>query len=180
MTTLKEVVQVLATLAQRGAMTDEELERILGNFLSSGPAPQISQRDGKSQMVSDLPSSPTSPQSAVPSKRRQRQSEGRGSYGWVDQNIARGLVLVAVLELGGEASRSQLLDHIERRWGRHFTEADREMLQIAPEPRWRKTCNWRLYVLFKERLIDRPRRGVQSLTAAGKREAETWKKNLPS
>ncbi len=99
--------------------------------------------------------------------------EGRGAYGWLDSKRARDLDLVALLELGGSARRSQALDHIEHRWGHRFTENDREMLPIAHEPRWRKACNWAFYNLSKEGLIKRPLRGVQSLTDAGKREAET-------
>ena len=179
---LREIIQDLAAMSQRGAITEEELSRILGYLVQRSPAQQTSESDGRSEVGTTLGDSPiSSPPVALSSTRPRRRNLGRGSHGWVDlHKRARDLALVGLLEVGGHGSRSRVLDHIERRWGRHFTDADREILRVAREPRWRKICNWAFHYSFRDGLVERPERGVQSLTTAGRREAEARRKTLPT
>ena len=179
MVSITEVVQDLAGMAKRGAITEDELKRLLAYVLQSAPTGQPGDGDPKALMVSDAIMPSASARPTVRSAQPQRQFFGRGSYGWVDLERAQDLDLVALVELGGEASRAQVLKHISHKWGHRFTAADRETLQSNGEERWSKTCNWGFHYLQRDGLIRRPRRGLQSLTAEGKVKAEARKKDLP-
>ena len=163
MTTLRDAIQDLAAMAKRGAISDEELKRLMGFMSQSTPV----QEKGESEfnLASD-----TRPESGSPSKRSYAR---RGKSGWVDKKRARDLDLVALMELGGTARRPELLTHIDKRWGQRFTEADKEILNIAKEPRWEKTCQWGLHSLTQDGPVVRPEWGVQSLTSAGASEARS-------
>ena len=137
------------------------------------------QGDESAGLDSNLADTP-SPQSAIRFIERQRKFVKRGSSGWVDKVRAEDLVLVALLELGGTAPMKRILEHIEHRWRGHFIVEDREILPVAPELRWRKKCHWAIRDLFKDGLIERPQRGVQSLTETGRREADARRRNLPA
>ena len=169
MATLRDAIQDLAAMAKRGAISDEELKRLMG-FLSQSTPVQAT-GESESNLASDA-----RPDSGSPYPKRRYAPRGRS--GWVDKKRARDLDLVALMELGGTASRPELLTHIEKRWGQRFTEADKEILSIAKEPRWEKTCQWGLYNLTQERLVVRPQWGVQSLTSAGESEARSRKNQI--
>ncbi|MCH8090059.1 MAG: winged helix-turn-helix domain-containing protein [Chloroflexi bacterium] len=178
MSALKDAIQVLAEMSKRGGITDEELKLVLKPLILNATSSML-QGDERAGLVSNSADTPSS-QSTIRLIERQRKFVKRGSSGWVDKVRAEALDLVALLELGGTARRKQILEHIQRRWGGHFIDEDREKLSVAPEQRWRKKCNWALHDLFKGGLIERPRPRVQSLTETGRREAELRRRNLPA
>ena len=179
MASITEVVQDLAAMAKRGAITEDELKRLLGYLTQSAPTGEPGSGDVKPAMDVDLSTPSNSNPLAKHRTRHQRRYLGRGSYGWVTSQRAQALDLVALMELGGAASRAQVLDHIVRKWGPRLTTDDRDKLPSNGEERWRKTCQWGFHYLQREGLIERPRRGLQSLTAEGKIEATARGKDLP-
>ena len=187
MTIFEDAVQDLAAMSRRGAITGSELRRMLTYLLQSGAE---SGPDDSSLRPTAPTGGPSPPQGgpgantgasspSVPSRQRRRRFLGRGTYGWVNQNQAQTLDLVALLELGGSGTRPDVLGHIERKWGGHFTRNDREELAAAQGQRWEKTCNFGFHYLYRDGLIRRPERGVQLLTDAGIREAEARRRSLP-
>jgi hypothetical protein len=173
---LTKVIRDLADMVDRGAMTEDELKRILGYVVQPTPS-----KDGEADGVPTVQTDPSPPsRSITPRNGPERVFVQRGAPGWVDKERAMDLVLVSLLESGGTARRSQTLDFIENRWGTKFVEADVEMLPIAGEPRWRKFCNWAFYHLEHGGLTERPQFGIHSLTEAGQHEAEARRKNLPT
>lgn len=172
MTTLTDIVQDLAAIAKRGAITEDELKRLLGYVVQEKPASEQVADGNKSVAI------PTSVLATQPHMPRKRHYVSRGEYGWVNSERAQGLNLVALLELGGRAERPKRLDYIRQRWSKHFSQADLAILPIAREPRWQKTCEWAVYPLVRDGLAERPRRGVLTLTANGRREAESAKGRL--
>ena len=172
MANIKDVIQDLADMAKRGAISEEELKRLLTYIVESGSAPPSSPGNGTLRTEPDLGAPSASGQPNGPTSRPQRKFFGRGSYGTVDMERAEDLVLVALKELGGAATRAQILELISDHWGHEFTAADREVLASSGEERWTKTCQWAIHYLDKEGLIERPRRGLQSLTDRGRLEAQ--------
>jgi restriction endonuclease Mrr len=170
-TTLKEIVQDLAAMAKRDAVTDHELRRLLGYLLTTHDSrPQESNATATRLSANTLGST-------APVRRRRRYS-GRGSYGWVNLRRAEDICLVGLLELNGSAARPKLLEYIKQKWGSHFTQEDEERLPMAEVGRWVKTCDWAIYNLVKQGLVDRSQRGLRSLTSAGRQEALGRKNRL--
>lgn len=171
-TTIIEVIQDLTAMAKRGAITEEELKRLLSYLTQPTPTGQPGNGDAKPVMQTDPIAPLDAGRRSRYSGKSQRAYYGRKPYGWVNLERAQDLDLVALLSLGGSARRVQILDHISRKWGPRFTPADQETLRSSGEQRWRKTCQWGLYQLRKDGLIVVPERGVQSLTGRGRSEAE--------
>ena len=165
MPTLTEAMEDIIAMRKRGAVTDEELKRLVRYLVDPTP--------NGGNGISPEPPTPAAP------PRRQRRNVGRGSSGWVDRIQAQVLDLVAMLELADDVTRPQVRDHVEQRWGHHFTENDLQVLTIALEARWEKNCNFAFHYLGKDGYIIRRSRGVYALTDAGRRQAEAWRKSLP-
>ena len=159
-------------MSERGSITDEELERMLGNVFAVRSGQSREQPDGTFQSSSE----PDLTQTDTIARNRKRRYAGRGSYGWVTSKNAEDLVLVSLFELGGTAKRGQILESIEGRWGNFFVDEDYEILPVARETRWSKTCQWAVWNLKREGYIQRPRRGIQELTESGRSQAEIRRK----
>ena len=172
MANFKDIIQDLAEMANRGSITEGELRRLLTYIVESSPTPPSSPGNGTLRTEPDLVAPIVSGQPNGHASRPQREFFGRGSYGTVDTERAEDLVLVALMKLGGAATRPQILELISHHWGHEFTAADREVLASSGEERWTKTCQWALHYLDKNGLIERPRRGLQSLTDKGRLEAQ--------
>ena len=168
----KDVIQDLADMAKRGAISEEELKRLLTYIVDSSSALPASPGTGTPTMETNSGATITSSQPNAHASGPQRRSFGRGSYGTVNRERAEDLVLVALLKLGGAATRPQTMEKISLDWGHEFTAADREILASSGEERWTKTCQWALHHLDKKGLVERPRRGLQSLTDKGRLEAQ--------
>ncbi|MCH7620836.1 MAG: winged helix-turn-helix domain-containing protein [Chloroflexi bacterium] len=173
MANLTEVIQDLADLAKRGAITEEELRRLLGYIVDHNPASPISPMNGTASVDTGEPVPMDSSGPRRQTGRQQRRFLRRGAYGKINVRLGEDLVLVTLLELGGAATRPQILERITQNWGLEFTPADHEILPGNGEQRWSKACNWSMHNLDRDGLIERPRRGLQSLTERGKLEAET-------
>ncbi|MCH7626368.1 MAG: winged helix-turn-helix domain-containing protein [Chloroflexi bacterium] len=156
MVTTIEAAEEILNLFKRGSMTESEFRKLMSFVVG------IDQKEGNTE--------PPAPQLVEPPRHR-RRNFGRRSYGWVTADRAQDLDLIALYELGGQARRTQIIEHIERKWGNKFTDADREILVKAKEPRWEKTCHWGIFHLKKADLIRRPERGIQELTENGRQEA---------
>ena len=176
MVTLREVIQDVAAMANRQAITEEELKRLLGYLSQPLPIGVPRQGDARPVMQADSIAPPESSHRPTYSGKAQRTYFGRKPYGWVNLERAEDLDLVALLDLGGTARRVEILDHILGKWGPSLIAADLETLASSGEQRWRKTCQWGLYYLQKEGLVVRPQRGVQALTDRGRSEAESRRK----
>ena len=172
MANIKDIIQDLADMTKRGAISEEELKRLLAYIVESNPTPPSLPGNGTPGMETDLAAPIASVQPNGHASRPQRRFFGRGSYGTVDMERAEDLVLVALMKLGGAATRAQILELISHHWGHEFTAADREVLAISGDERWTKTCQWAVHYLYKKGLIERPRRGLQSLTERGRLEAQ--------
>lgn len=178
MANIKDIIQDLADMAKRGAISEVELKRLLTYLVESNPVPPSIPGDGTPMMETDLAAPIASGQPNGHPFRPQRKFFGRGSYGTVDMERAKDLVLVALMKLGKPATRPQILELISDNWGHEFIAADREVLASNGDERWNKTCQWAIHYLDKEGLIERPRRGLQSLTAKGRLEAQARDKKV--
>ncbi len=168
---VSKAIQVLADMARRGVVTESELMDILGPLVRAEPH-KVGSHNNEGEFT----------EVAGPLRDghpRKRQFGPRGSSGWVDRHRSESLVLIALSELGGSASRAEILDYIEGRWGKQFTADDHALLRVAREARWRKNCNWRLFDLTQRGLVTIPRRGIQQLTPDGKSEANSRRRDLP-
>jgi hypothetical protein len=90
------------------------------------------------------------------------------------ENAFRRPILEALVELGGKARASKVLDLVEEKMKTILKEVDFETLPSSPrEPRWRNTCQWCRMILVQEGLMrsDSPR-GIWEISELGRRELE--------
>ena len=180
MNTLTEVVRELADLRKAGKIDEQEFLRLLDYVTDlAGANSQNGQEPHSASFRDDHYKDSGSEIRNLEHHSTPRVFAGRGRYGWVDINRAQELDLVGLLELGGQARRQEIIELIDHRWGSQFTPDDREILTVAREPRWEKTCHWGIYHLTQRKLIVRPQRGIQSLTEEGRREAKRLTSKYP-
>jgi len=87
-------------------------------------------------------------------------------------------ILESLVELGGSASVTDVLDKLEARMRNQLNAYDRSPLPSDPtQTRWRKTAQWARHAMVKEGLLspDSPRR-VWEITQAGRRWLEATQK----
>jgi len=81
-------------------------------------------------------------------------------------------ILESLMELGGQAPMSKVLDLVEQKMKSILNEYDKQPLPSDPRsPRWRNTAQWCRNTLVREGLLkgDSPH-GVWEITEAGRRE----------
>ncbi|PKB84037.1 MAG: hypothetical protein BZY88_00775 [SAR202 cluster bacterium Io17-Chloro-G9] len=101
MVTLKDVIQDVAAMAKRHAITEQELKRLLGYLSQPTPVGNPGQEDAEPVMQTDFIVPTDSSHHPVYSGNAQRTYFGRKRYGWVNRKRAEDLDLIALLTLGG-------------------------------------------------------------------------------
>ena len=101
MVTLREVIQDVAAMAKRQAITEQELKRLLGYLSQSTPIGETGQGDAQSVMQTDSIAPPEASRHPGYSGKAQRTYFGRKPYGWVNLERAEDLDLITLLTLGG-------------------------------------------------------------------------------
>ena len=112
MSTAGEVIEDLVAMLRRDAITEAELARIVRLLRESGDR-DLSDGEAMLQAEVDVAGASRLPQVQRDIRGTQRRSAGRGRSGWVDSECARNLDLVALMELGGTATRPEMINHIE-------------------------------------------------------------------
>jgi restriction system protein len=79
-------------------------------------------------------------------------------------------ILQSLVELGGSATTSDVLDKVEAKMRHQLNDYDRSPLASNHEIRWRKTAQWARYDMVKEGLLSsHSPRGIWEITEAGRR-----------
>jgi hypothetical protein len=92
------------------------------------------------------------------------------------QSVLRTFILIALSDLGGSATRPQVLDTIDQRFGTGPTPDDRRRQPSDGEVEWENQAVWERNSMVRDSLIapyvaGHTTRGVWTLTARGKAEA---------
>lgn len=79
-------------------------------------------------------------------------------------------ILQALVELGGKAPTSEVLELVGKKMADVLNEYDQERLESSPEtPRWRNTAQWCRYTLVREGLMkDDSPVGIWEISEAGR------------
>lgn len=91
------------------------------------------------------------------------------------KTLLRSWILLSLLELGGEGSRGEVLDHIEARFGDLLSQGDLTPVTSRPhEVKWRNNASWEKANLIREGLVEAysKRNDPWKLTEAGRVLAE--------
>ncbi|MGA5629777.1 winged helix-turn-helix domain-containing protein [Streptomyces cellulosae] len=84
------------------------------------------------------------------------------------QKAFRPWILRALHDLGGTASKQEVLHRIQDLYGHELTEADWLPCRTRPEPRWQNRAAWERSDMVRDGLLDaRSPRNVWALTEAG-------------
>ncbi|MGO9580778.1 MAG: winged helix-turn-helix domain-containing protein [Desulfobaccales bacterium] len=77
-------------------------------------------------------------------------------------------IIDSLISLGGSAKAEMVTSHINKVFGREFSDRENELLPLG-EPRWHKNVHWARYYMAKAGLLnDDAPHGVWELTEKGK------------
>jgi len=141
----------------------ETLQNEWEQFISTGPERQFKRKK----------QTPQTPQTPRPLRRLPNGLR-------TPENAFRFPILNSLIELGGSAQTSKVLDLVYEKMKQTLNEYDHQPLSSPPhDPRWHKTANWCRFFLAQEGFLlsDSPR-GVWEITQEGREEAARMKKQL--
>lgn len=90
------------------------------------------------------------------------------------QGAYRTPILRALIKHGGQASRTTVLQELEKAMAKHFTPYDKADIDSGTI-RWQKTAEWEVRVMREEKLlkpVDEAARGTWALTKRGEEAAK--------
>jgi hypothetical protein len=159
---------------------DEVYKFLLSHVESFGETPndvlrRILKLNSPVQQITISPIPTTSPQNIPassslfgPSKNIEK-SKWHHTRGAIPSKEYRLPILEALIELGGRATRKEVLYIVERKMKPRFTHIDVELIESGTSVRWRKNAEWEKYKMVKEGLLrsDSPA-GIWEITDEGK------------
>ena len=93
----------------------------------------------------------------------------QSDHGKTPQQAYREPILKILLARGGQASRVEVREELEKKMARQFTSFDREPI-ASGDIRWQKTADWQVHLMRKAGLVrpaDETPRGTWALTKKG-------------
>jgi|PlaIllAssembly_1097288.scaffolds.fasta_scaffold65252_5 hypothetical protein len=104
----------------------------------------------------------------------------QSDHGKTPQQAYREPILKILLERGGQASRVEVLEELEKKMARQLTSFDREPIKSG-DIRWQKTAEWQVHLMRKAGLVqpaDDTPRGIWILTKKGEAAAQVCSQAL--